>query len=117
MSKLTSRDEPAQPSGGGDQRDPDRFELSLFWRESTLWPVTICVIGGLSALGAGAVSMALTQRNPFAKAALVVAAGMTAFGMWDLRTRNGKLGGGAVLAALSWVLSIGGGVVLSRLGD
>ncbi len=108
---------PRPPDGGDDSRGSDRFELSLFWRESTLWPVTICVIGGLSALGAGAVSMALTQRNPFAQAALAVAAAMTAFGMWDLRSRNGKLGGGAVLAALLWALSIGGGVVLSRLGD
>jgi hypothetical protein len=104
------------PSGSGGQRKPDRFDLSLFWRDSTLWPVTFCAVGGLSALGAGAVSMALTQRNPFAKAALAVAALTTAFGMWDMRTRNGKLGGGAVLAALLWALSIAGGVLLAQTG-
>ena len=56
------------------REDRDRFDVSLFWRESTLWPVTITAIGGLSALGAGAVSMALTQRNWFARAALALAA-------------------------------------------
>jgi hypothetical protein len=79
--------------------------------------VTFCAVAGLSALGAGAVSMAILQRNPFAKAALAVAALMTAFGAWDMRSRHGKLGGGAVLAAVLWALSIGGGVVLSRVGD
>lgn len=93
------------------------FDLSLFWRNSMLWPVTFCVVGGLAALGAGAVSMALTQRNPFAKMALGVAAAMTVFAIFDLRSRKGKLGAGALLAALLWALSIAGGVVLSRLGD
>ena len=109
--------ESQSPSGDEAQRDPDRLDLSLFWRESTLWPVLICVVVGLSALGAGAVSMALTQRNPFARAALAIAALTTAFGMWDLRSRKGKLGGGAVVAAVSWALSIAGGLVLARLGD
>lgn len=93
------------------------FDLSLFWRNSALWPVTVCVVVGLSALGAGAVSMALSQRNPFARMALAVAAVMTVFAIYDLRSRKGKLGGGALLAALLWALSIGGGVLLARLGD
>ena len=93
------------------------FDLSLFWRNSMLWPVTICVVGGFAALGAGAVSMALTQRNPFAKLALGVAAAMTVFAIFDMRSRTGKLGGGAVFAAVLWALSIAGGMVLSRLGD
>ena len=117
MPEETPRSQPQPPSDGGDARADDRFELSLFWRESTLWPVLVTVIGGVSALGAGAVSMALTQRNPFARAALGVAALTTAFGMWDLRSRKGKLGGGAVVAAVSWALSIAGGLVLARLGD
>jgi hypothetical protein len=93
------------------------FDLSLFWRNSMLWPVTFCVVGGLAALGAGAVSMALTQRNPFAKLALGVAAAMTVFAIFDLRSRKGGFGGVAPLIALLWALSIVGGVVLSRLGD
>ena len=117
MPEETPRSQPKPPSDGGDARADDRFELSLFWRESTLWPVLVTVIGGVSALGAGAVSMALTQRNPFARAALGVAALTTAFGMWDLRSRKGKLGGGALLAAVLWALSIAGGVMLARLGN
>jgi hypothetical protein len=91
--------DPKPPAGGDD------------------WPVTFCVIAGLSATGAGAVSMAITERNPFAQAALAVAAFITAFGMWDFRSRKGKLGGGAVLAAVMWALSIGGGFVLARTGN
>jgi hypothetical protein len=98
------------------EREPG-FDLSLFWRNSTLWPVTVCVVGGFAALGAGAVSMALTQRNPFAKLALGVAAAMTVFALLDMRSRKGELGGGALLVVVLWALSIAGGVVLSRLGD
>ena len=119
MSQQTPREETPRPPPPGDEspRGIDRLDLSLFWRESTLWPVLMCVVGGLSALGAGAVSMALTQRNPFARAALVVAALTTAFGMWDMRSRHGKLGGGALLVAATWALSIAGGIALARLGD
>jgi hypothetical protein len=102
------------PSGGGGPRDG--FDLSLFWRNSTLWPVTFCVIAGLSATGAGAVSMAITERNPFAQAALAVAALTTAFGLWDFRSRKGKLGGGAVVALVLWMLSLVGGVLLAQTG-
>jgi hypothetical protein len=112
---------PSEPRPAGSPpagaREPERFfELSLFWRNSTLWPVTFCAVVGLSALGAGAVSMALTQHNPFARAALAVAALVTAFGMWDFRSRRGHLGGGAILVALLWVLSLVGGVLLARAG-
>ena len=108
---------PADGEGGAASGPGDRFELSLFWRESTLWPVMLCVIAGLAALGAGAVSMAFTQRNPFARAALALAALTTLFALYDARARKGKLGGGAVIAVLLWALSIAGGVALSRLGD
>jgi hypothetical protein len=101
------------PSGAGR----DRLDLSLFWRETSLWPVTFCVIAGLSAMGAGAVSMAITDQNPFARMALAIAAATTVFGMWDLRSRKGKLGGGALLAGVLWALSIAGGVVLARMGN
>ena len=97
--------------------EEDRFDVSLFWRESTLWPVTITAIGGLSALGAGAVSMAITQRNWLARAALAIAALTTLFALYDTRSRKGKLGGGAIVAALLWGLSIAGGFALSELGD
>lgn len=60
--------------------------------------------------------MALTQRNPFARLALGVAALTTGFALWDFRSRKGKLGGGAVLVALLWALSVAGGVLLSRTG-
>jgi hypothetical protein len=107
---------PEPPPSSGDA-PRDRLELSLFWRESSLWPVTFCVIAGLAATGAGAVSMAITQRNPFARMALAIAAATTLFGMWDLRSRKGKLGGGALLVGVLWALSIAGGVVLARMGD
>lgn len=101
-----------------DRREEEKFfELSAFWRVQALWPVTICGLIGLSALGAGGVSMALTQRNPFARAALAVAALMTAFGLWDFRSRKGRLGGGAVLVALLWAMSIAGGLLLARTGE
>lgn len=117
MPDETPRAQPPEPPPSGDGGGRDRLDLSLFWRESSLWPVTFCVIVGLSAAGAGAVSMAITQRNPFARMALAIAAATTAFGMWDMRSRKGKLGGGAVLAGVLWVLSIAGGVVLARMGD
>jgi hypothetical protein len=60
--------------------------------------------------------MALTQRNPFARLALGVAALTTGFGLWDFRSRRGKLGGGALIVAVLWVLSIVGGIALSRTG-
>jgi hypothetical protein len=110
----TPRSQGPEPPPSGDR---DRLELSLFWRESSLWPVTVCVIAGLAATGAGAVSMAITQRNPFARMALAIAAATTLFGMWDLRSRKGKLGGGALLVGVLWALSIAGGVVLARMGD
>jgi hypothetical protein len=113
----TPQGQAPEPPPSGDGGGRDRLDLSLFWRESSLWPVTFCVIAGLSATGAGAVSMAITQRNPFARMALAIAAATTLFGMWDLRSRKGKLGGGAVIAALLWALSIAGGVVLARMGD
>lgn len=94
-----------------------RLDVSLFWREPTLWPVTVCVIGGFGALGAGAVSMALTQRNPFARMALAVAAATTAFALYDSRSRRGRFGAATVVAAVLWTLSVAGGVALARLGD
>lgn len=113
-----SEPEPPRPGSGDRRAEGERsLELSLFWREPTLWPVTLCAIAGLSALGAGAVSMALTQRNPFARGALAVAALLTAFGLYDWRSRKGKLGGGALVVVLIWLLSIAGGVALARLGD
>lgn len=115
---------PAPPRGPGaaggapDPRGDEEpfFELATFWRSQALWPVTLCGLIGLSALGAGAVSMALTRANPFARAALAVAALTTAFGLWDFRSRKGRLGGGAVLVALLWALSIAGGLLLARTG-
>ena len=122
--KPSDAETPAAPSGGGAASDPRAerrdeepfFEISAFWRSQALWPVTACGVLALSAMGAGAVSMALTQRNFFARAALAVAALTTAFGLWDFRSRRGKLGGGAVLVALLWALSVAGGVVLARTG-
>jgi hypothetical protein len=93
------------------------FDLSLFWRDSSLWPVTFCAVVGLSALGAWAVAMALLQRSPFARMALAIAAAVTLFGMWDSRSRSGKLGGGAALAGVLWALSLAGGYALTQLGD
>jgi hypothetical protein len=109
---------PGATRGGRDARGEEErfFELAAFWRSQALWPVTFCGLIGLSALGAGAVSMALTRANPFARAALAVAALTTAFGLWDFRSRKGKLGGGAVLVALLWALSIAGGLLLARTG-
>jgi hypothetical protein len=103
---------------GGPRRDDDDefFQLATFWRVQALWPVTFCAVVGLAALGAGAVSMSITHHNPFARAALGIAALTTAFGLWDFRTRKGKLGGGAVLVAVLWVLSLVGGIALSRTG-
>ena len=108
------RQPPPQQPGEGDPQD--RFDLSLFWRSSTLWPVTFCVIAGLSALGAWAVMLALAQRNPFARMALALAAAMTAFALWDVRSRTGRLGGGALFALAIWVLSAIGGWWLAGLG-
>ena len=120
MSEEKRRDSspPESPRAGGSRRDDEPFfELAAFWRVQALWPVTFCAVVGLSALGAGGVSMALTQRNPFAKAALGVAALLTLFGLWDFHSRQGKLGGGALLLAAVWALSIAGGVVLARIGS
>ncbi|HEU4429374.1 MAG TPA: hypothetical protein VFT98_11515 [Myxococcota bacterium] len=115
---MTEKPPPDSPARQPPRREErDRFDISLFWRESTLWPVTITAIGGLSALGAGAVSMALTQRNWFARAALALAALTTLFALYDTRSRKGKLGAGALLAALLWGLSIAGGFALAELGD
>jgi hypothetical protein len=122
VSNQESRDKlpqpPAQSGDGGGPRGPGErfFDLSLFWRNQALWPVTFCAVVGLSALGAGAVSMALTQHNPFARLALGVAALITLFGLWDFRSRRGKLGGGALIVAVLWALSIAGGVLLARTG-
>lgn len=99
-----------------EREDEKFFELATFWRVQALWPVTFCAVVGLAAMGGGAVAMAITQRNWFARAALVIAGATTAFGMWDFRSRKGKLGGGAVLVALIWALSLAGGVVLARTG-
>jgi hypothetical protein len=103
------------PNNLGERGD-DRFELSLFWRNSTLWPVSFCVIAGLSALGAWAVTLALTQRNPFARMALALAAAMTLFALWEARSRKGALGGGAVIVGVIWVLSAIGGWWLAEVG-
>ncbi len=126
MAEQRSRDpqKPAPPGGlgaAGLEREARRdeepfFELATFWRSQALWPVTFCGLIGLSALGAGAVSMAFSQANPFARAALAIAALTTGFGLWDSRSRKGRLGGGAVLVALLWALSIAGGLVLARTG-
>jgi hypothetical protein len=107
---------PTEPKRPPPPRGEDHFEISLFWRNSTLWPVSFCVIAGLSALGAWAVTLALTQRNPFARMALALAAAMTAFAFYDARSRKGSLGGGAAIAGAIWVLSLAGGIALSRLG-
>jgi hypothetical protein len=115
---MTEKPPPDAPDRRAAPREErDRFDVSLFWRESMLWPVAITAIGGLSALGAGAVSMAIRQRNPFATAALALAALTTLFALHDARSRNGKLGAGAVLAGLLWGLSLAGGIWLARLGD
>jgi hypothetical protein len=109
---------PERDAGREAEERRERWvDLSMFWREPTLWPVTFCVIGGFSALGAGAVSMALTQRNPFARMALVVAAALTLVALLDTRSRRGKIAGLATFAGVLWVLSLAGGFVLARLGD
>jgi hypothetical protein len=107
---------PPEPPPGTDRREDDRFDLSLFWRNSTLWPVSFCVIAGLSALGAWAVTLALTQQSPFARMALALAAATTAFALYDVRSRKGKLGAGAVFAGLLWALSLVGGWWLAGVG-
>jgi hypothetical protein len=92
------------------------FDVSLFWRDSSLWPVAICGVGIISAMGAGAVSMALS-RNPFARAALGLAALMTGFALFERRRATGRFGAGLTIAALLWSLSIAGGFGLAALGD
>ena len=107
------------PKPDGDPRgERERWlDVSLFWREPMLWPVAFCAVVGAAALLAGAVSMALTNRNPLARGALAVAALMTAFALYEQRRAKGRFGAGAVIAAIVWTLSIGGGFALANLGD
>ncbi len=92
------------------------FDVSLFWRDTSLWPVLVCAVGGFSAMGAGAVSMALA-RNPLARAALGLAALMTVFALVERRRATGRFGPGVWIAGLLWSLSIAGGFGLAALGD
>jgi hypothetical protein len=89
-----------------DEREPRSFDdwLGSFAREGALRPVLIVAIGCLTAIGAGALLVAVRGRSLPAMAALaLLALGSADLLQRDLRRR--RFGPAARLVAALWLLS------------
>lgn len=78
--------------------------LSVFFGETTLWPVLIVLVASLGAMGAAAIVLAFGDRNPFAAIALLLVAGMTVDLGWRARRRR-ELRRVAASVAVLWLAS------------
>lgn len=107
--------ESAEPDAPGDMPNANDLLGHLF-EEKSLWPLLSVLLASLGALGAGLLVLALVDRNPFAAAALLLLAGMTADVMIRSRRKSGtrsiaKLlgmlwGAAAALALIAWASGI-----------
>jgi hypothetical protein len=104
-------DEQPEPDQQPARRDDDEAFPSLdeligtFFREPSLLPVAVVVLGTGGAFGAALLILTGVDRNPFAAAALVLIAGMTV----DISLRARKepaLRNLALLIGLVWAASV-----------
>jgi hypothetical protein len=102
----------------GDEREPRSFDhwLGGFARDPALRPVLVVLVLSLSAIGAGAILLAVRSGSLAAIAALaLLALGSADLMQRDLRRR--RFGPGARLVAALWLLSAAAavGAVFLRL--
>jgi hypothetical protein len=98
------------------EKDRSRLDawLGPFITDSLLWPVGIVLAAALALFGAAILLLAL-ERNVFAWIALLALLFATADGLrGDLRRR--RLGPGAVLILLVWLLALLAAAAGSQLG-
>ena len=79
--------------------------LGSFFREASLWPLLVVVLGSTGAFGAALIVLALGDQNPFAAAALLLILAMTTDTLIRARRRI-DLRNLAKLIALFWLVSI-----------
>jgi hypothetical protein len=103
----------SEPEGDGGSR-LERW-LGPYFTDSTLWPVTFAAVVVLVLLGAALLIFAARERNPFAAAALLGLAWISADAVRSSR-RAGRLGavGRAILAL--WALVAGVAAAALALG-
>lgn len=104
--------EPEQPGNSFD-RAVDRH-LSIFYRDSTLWPVLFVVVAAAGTLGAAMLVLALRERNPYALAALALLGWISVDLVWrDLRQRRFGVASRSVL--LLWSAAAGVALLAARM--
>ncbi len=106
--------EPPQESEDAFDRAVDRH-LAIFYRDPTLWPVLVAAIGAVLTLGASTLVFAVRERRPYALAALVVLAWVSADAVYrDLSRRRFGVASRVVVGL--WVAAAGAAVLAARLG-
>lgn len=104
--------EPEQPGDSFD-RAVDRH-LSIFYRDSTLWPVLVVVVGAAATLGGSMLVLAVRERNPYSLVALAVLAWISVDLVWrDLSQRRFGVASRSVL--LLWGVAAGVGLLATRM--
>lgn len=104
--------EPEQPEDSFD-RAVDRH-LSIFYRDSTLWPVLVVVVAAVATLGAAMLLLALRERNPYALFALALLAWISVDLAWrDLSQRRFGVASRSVL--LLWSAAAGVALLAARM--
>jgi len=105
----------SEPEQHGDsfERPVDRH-LSMFYRDSTLWPVLIVVVLVAATLGASVLLLALRERNPYSLGALALLVWISVDQIWrDLSQRRFGVASRGVL--LLWAAAAGVALLAARM--
>jgi hypothetical protein len=125
---MSGADDPREPrpdhareEGPGRARECDRTpdaadrglgrHLSVFFSESTLWPVTAVAALIAATFVASLIAFAWQDRNLAAQGALVILAALSIFTM-EPELRQRRLGAATVSVLVLWTLSVLGSVAL-----
>jgi hypothetical protein len=104
-----------EPERHGDsfERPVDRH-LSIFYRDSTLWPVLVVVVLVAATLGGSMLLLAVRERNPYSLGALALLFWISVDQIWrDLSQRRFGVASRGVL--LLWVVAAGVAVLAARM--
>ena len=80
--------------------------IGTLFGDASLWPLLVVILGSLGAFGAGMLVLAFGDRNPFAAAALLLVAGMSADQLIRAR-RLPEIRNVAKLISCLWMAAIG----------
>ena len=99
--------------GEAFDRAVDRH-LAIFYRDSTLWPVLVVVVGAVGTLGASMLVLAVRERNPYSLVALAVLGWVSVDVVWrDLRERRFGVASRAIV--FLWCVAAAVALVAARM--